>query len=67
MVIQINKNVIWKTGGVTDSKSENMSETIFGAEMKKIKYFCDKQKSQFFKYFFKKYFPIYFCAKNILF
>ena len=65
MVIQINQNVIWKTGCVTDNKSENMRETIFGAEMEKIKLFCDKKKSQFFKCFFKKYFPIYFCAKNI--
>ena len=66
MVIQINQNVIQKTGGVTDNKSENMRETIFGEEIEKIKHFCDKQKSQFFKCFFKKYFPIYFWPKNTL-
>ena len=37
MVIYINQNVIWKTGGVTDNKSENMRETSFGAQMEKIK------------------------------
>ena len=43
MVIQINQNFMWKTGGVTDNKSENMRETIFGAEMEKIKLFCEKK------------------------
>ena len=63
MVIQINQTVIWKTCGVTDNKSENMRETISGAEMEKIKHFCDKQKSQFFQCLFKNIFRFIFVQK----
>ena len=65
MVIQINQIVLWKTGGVTDNKSENMRETIFGAQMEQIKKFVTNKNHSFFSIFYKKYFPIYFSAKNI--
>ena len=58
---------MWKTGGVTDNKSENMRETIFGAEMKKIKLFCDKKNQSFLNVFSRNIFRFIFVPKIFLF
>ena len=67
MVMLMNQNVIWETGGVTDNKSENMRETIFGAQMEKLKTFLGQTKITVFQCFFKNIFRFIFVPEIFLF